>query len=254
MISKGWGTTISLWCAAALLAIPPAVHAGEPAATSAAKQPAMTSDSAKREMPDAAKRMSESKTANDATRCIQLASAALIAATKDDGVPADLLRRSMGVAVIPLGANANMQGVVSRRTEASEWSAPSFVSLLGSAGSKIAAEDGAIIVLLPAGVRLDALESGSAMLGFTDDESTPKKGAVETPPAMSAVYSYRLSGGKVERIDLTGAHLKVDAAANAAEYGKDATATTILSGQTQPTDTTKPFVASIERRVPKHEA
>jgi lipid-binding SYLF domain-containing protein len=255
MNGKGMTSKAMFFAMAAMLAIPPVVKAGESdAPTPTAKEtptakPAPTSESKATGGDDRAM-------ANDASQCVQRASAAIEAATsgKEPGVPAVLLQKGIGVAVIPQGTMSAGKGLVSRRTAEGNWSAPAFVSIEGaSEWTKPGNEGRDLIIVFTGADRLDALAQNAVKLGperaMTTDAQTDG-----TESRTSMIYSYSREDGTFTRVALADAVLDFDDAANAQVHGKDATAEKILSGDVKANGTVQPFVKAIEQHIPKSKA
>jgi len=259
MSSKGMGNSAWFLAMAIVLAMTPVVTADD-----------YGTDKQK----PAADKGAMSDASGDATECVRQATAALEAATngKEPGIPSVVLEKSMGVAVIPQSSKSAGKGLVSRRTDDGEWSAPAFVSISG-AGEWTKAGDGSrdLVVVFTDEASLDRLVSSSVTLASatstpsseasgmapkpgTSASLDPSNRAMDGRAGSSTIYTYSRGDGAFTRVTLANAVLDIDDAANTKVYGKDASAEAILSGGVNANGTTQPFVKAIEQRLPEREA
>ena len=92
-----------------------------------------------------------------------------IMATPDNGIPADLLLRAQGIAVVPSFLKAGFifgadygKGVLVRRLPDGSWSKPSFMTMGGgNFGLQIGAESTDLVLVFTTGRSLDAMHTAS---------------------------------------------------------------------------------------------
>ena len=154
-----------------------------------------------------------------------------IMASPDNGIPADLLRRAQGIAVIPSFLKAGFifgadygKGVLVRRSPDGTWSDPAFVTIGGgNFGLQIGAESTDLILVFTTPRSLDAIEHGKLLLGGTISVAAGPVGrsgyAATDATLRTEVFSYSRSRGIFAGVALDGAALSLDYAANRDFYG-----------------------------------
>jgi lipid-binding SYLF domain-containing protein len=154
-----------------------------------------------------------------------------IMATSDRSIPADLLRRAQGIAVIPgflkagfiFGADYG-RGVLVRRNPDGSWSDPSFIRLGGgNFGFQIGVESTDLVLVFTTARSLDVMTHGKLLLGGTASVAVGPVGRTamaETSPTFSTeVFSYSRSRGAFAGVALDGAYLTLDCDADRNFYG-----------------------------------
>ncbi len=175
----------------------------------------------------------------------------------DSEIPADLLKKSQCVVVIPslksgafiVGADYG-RGFASCRT-ASGWSAPAAVKVVaGSVGFQFGGSESEVVMLVMNKKGMDRLLSTKFTLG---GDATVAAGPVgrnvqaKTDASMRAeILSYSRSRGVFAGIALEGGTLREDDSANMDIYGKTTTNRTILTGGVPAPASASSFIAAIK--------
>jgi lipid-binding SYLF domain-containing protein len=213
-------------------------------------------------------RAGDDKKESDEADRLRRAAAVLEAAVaaEDASIPEALLRKAWGIAVVPhvvKGAfgigGRHGKGVVARRSEEGEWSAPAFVSLGGASfGLQFGVEATDLILVFTEREGLDALLEDRLKLGaeagLTAGPLGRKAEAGTNLTLDSAIYSYSRSKGLFAGVSLDGAVLRVDRDANTRVYGLELSAEQILSGEAGAVDAVQPFREALAKHVPPREA
>lgn len=149
----------------------------------------------------------------------------------EQGIPADLLRHSFGIAVIPntmkvgLGIGGTYgQGIMVVRTADGSWSEPGFVTLSGgSLGFQAGVESSDLVLVFKTPRSVEAMHRGKFILGGTVSIAAGPVGRTaeaNTDAQLAAeVYSYSRSRGLFAGVALQGAQLAFNYDANRAFYG-----------------------------------
>lgn len=172
--------------------------------------------------------------------------------TADDerGIPADLLARARGVAVIPsvirggfIFGGRRGRGVLFVRTPSGEWSNPAFITLTGgSIGGQIGVESADVVLVFANDESVKNIEKGKFTLG---GDATAVAGPVgrrstKALTLKSEVYVYLRSRGLFAGAAFEGARLDVDEQGTARFY-----ATTGAQSFVQPDAATPPSVRAV---------
>lgn len=158
----------------------------------------------------------------------------LIGAFTDNGpdsIPAELLDRALGIAIIPkvfrggfiLGARRG-RGILSIRMDDGSWSNPAFVTLTGgSIGWQIGAESTDVVLVFANQSAIKNIESGKFTLGgeATAVAGPLRKQASSTMTFRAEVYGYLRSRGLYAGAAFQGARLDIDEDLAAELYGSD---------------------------------
>jgi lipid-binding SYLF domain-containing protein len=177
--------------------------------------------------------------------------AELIRAFTDNGpdsIPAELLDRARGIAVVPnvfrggfiLGARRG-RGVMSIRSEDGRWSNPAFVTLTGgSIGWQIGAESTDVVLIFANENAIKNIASGKFTLGGEASAVAGplRKQASSTMTFRAEVYGYLRSRGLYAGAAFQGARLKLNDDLAAEFYGPNGS-----SGALQPTGAATPAAA-----------
>jgi lipid-binding SYLF domain-containing protein len=155
-------------------------------------------------------------------------------ADEEKSIPADLLQRARGIAVIPtlfrggffVGGRRG-RGVLAVRSPTGEWSNPAFITLTGgSMGFQFGAEAADVVLVFGNDRSVKNMSDGKFTLG---GEATAVAGPVgkRTTAAVtgrSEVYIYTHNKGLFAGAAFEGARLDVDEEGNALFYGNSAAA------------------------------
>ena len=161
-----------------------------------------------------------------------------------EGLPASLLRKCQGLAIIPgvikaaygIGGQYG-KGIVLIKNDQGEWSDPAFVSLIGgSIGWQIGVQKADIILVFKTAKSIDNIAGGKITLGADMSVAAGPIGRhaeADTDLDMEAeIYSYSKSKGLFAGISLKGASIQADREANGAFYEQsNISAYDILNGR-----------------------
>ena len=181
----------------------------------------------------------------------------------DREVPADLLEKAHGVAVVPnvvkgafIGGGRYGKGLVVARAEDGTWGTPSFVDLGGaSIGLQIGVEaiDLVLVFMEPSGLQemmKDNLKIGveaAAVAGPVGRHVEAGRNFTLDAP----IYAYSRNKGAFAGVALDGSILSVDDSANHEVYGEGVSGTDLLvGGDIPPHQSTRPLVAALNRHAP----
>jgi lipid-binding SYLF domain-containing protein len=166
---------------------------------------------------------------NDAERFVSAAKVLELFTTDDEhGIPADILQRARGIAVIPnlirggfVFGGRRGRGVLAIRSRNGEWSNPAFVTLTGgSFGAQFGAESADVVLVFANDRSVRNIASGKFTLG---GDATAIAGPLgrRTQTAVTGraeVYVYMHSRGLFAGAAFEGTRLDVDQEASAAFY------------------------------------
>jgi lipid-binding SYLF domain-containing protein len=152
----------------------------------------------------------------------------LFTTDQDHGIPADILQRARGIAVIPKLIRGGLifggrrgRGVLAIRSPDGEWSNPAFVTLTGgSFGAQFGAESADVVLVFANDRSVRNIASGKFTLG---GDATAMAGPLgrRTQTAVTGraeVYVYIDSRGLFAGAAFEGTRLDVDQEASAAFY------------------------------------
>jgi len=197
---------------------------------------------------------------------VQKAAEALdsIMAAPDYEIPADLLAKAHGIAVIPnvvkgafLAGGRFGKGLVSARDKDGDWGTPMFVDIGGgSFGLQIGVEATDLILVFTEPNGLQEMLKDNLKLGADAGAvAGPVGRRVEAGTNLtfdSPIYSYSRNKGVFAGVSLDGSVLSVDDSSNQEVYGKDVSGSDILIAKTvRANDVTRPFVEALKRHTPK---
>jgi lipid-binding SYLF domain-containing protein len=179
-------------------------------------------------MQSAQKQSDEAKRAANAADVL-----AEIMAAPDQSIPEGLLKKAVGIAVIPhvvkgafgIGGRYG-KGLVAQRNADGGWGTPLFIEIGGgSVGLQLGVEATDVIMVFTNSAGVQPLLKGKLKLG-ADASATAgpvgRKAEVGTDVLLkSAIYSYSRSKGLFAGIALDGAILQMDDSANEKVYGKE---------------------------------
>jgi lipid-binding SYLF domain-containing protein len=163
-----------------------------------------------------------------------------LASLKEEGIPARLLEKAQGIAIIPGVVKAAWgiggqygRGIVLVKREDGRWSNPLFIQLIGgSLGWQIGVQKADIVLVFKNRQGVENIASNKITLGADMSVSAGPVGRsaeASTDLEMEAeIYSYSKSKGLFAGISLKGGTLRVDREANAGFYGADHKASSIL--------------------------
>lgn len=138
----------------------------------------------------------------------------------DDSIPAELMERALGIAVIPdvfrggfiLGGRRG-RGVLSIRMDDGSWSNPAFVTLTGgSIGWQVGAESTDIVLVFANENAIKNITTGKFTLGgeATAVAGPLRRQASSTMTFRAEVYGYLRSRGLYAGAAFLGARLRID--------------------------------------------
>lgn len=189
----------------------------------------------------------------DATELVQA-----FTANDDDAIPAELLERARGIAVIPdvfrggfiLGARRG-RGVLVVRSDNNEWSNPSFITLTGgSVGWQIGAESADIVLVFANDNAVKNISSGKFTLGGDASAVAGPVGRRATAAVTfkAEVYGYVRSRGLFAGASFEGTRLNLDHDANASFYAATEVPARPLAAQNAGTpQSARRFLLALER-------
>jgi len=174
----------------------------------------------------------------------------------DQNIPAWLLDRAYGVAVIPdvikgafIFGGRHGSGALAVRDSAGRFSNPVFISLTGGSwGLQIGAQSTDIVLVFASRRSVDNFARGDFTLGVGGSVAAGPLGRSGEAAAgiTSEVYSYSRSRGLFAGVQLDGTALVFDRKANRNFYGHDVTTDDILRGTvTTNSESARRFIAAI---------
>jgi lipid-binding SYLF domain-containing protein len=188
-----------------------------------------------------------------------------IMAAPDQGIPEDLLEKAHAIAIIPhvvkgafIVGGRYGKGLIARRTEAGNWSAPAFITIGGgSVGFQIGGSATDLVLVFTNEDGLKPLLKGKFTVGGDASVAAGPVGRTASGSTditlSSAIYSYSRSKGLFAGVSLAGASITMDDSANQAVYGSPVTGEDILlRGKVRTNTIVRPFIASLEKYVPKY--
>jgi lipid-binding SYLF domain-containing protein len=162
--------------------------------------------------------------------------------TPDEGIPSHLLARAEAIVVIPslvkggfvVGAKHG-RGVMSVRDASGAWSSPAYMKVSGgSIGWQIGVQSTDLVLLVMNRSGVDDLLKDRFTIGGNLSVAAGPVGrsadAATDAKLSSQILAYSRTKGLFAGASLEGAALHEDDDANAAMYGPESTARTILSG------------------------
>jgi len=187
-----------------------------------------------------------------------------IMAAPDQEIPADLLAKAYGIAVVPnvvkgafLAGGHFGKGLVSARDENGKWGTPLYVDIGGgSFGLQIGVEATDLILVFtePDGLR-EMLKDNLKLGVEAGAVAGPVGRRVEAGTNLtfdSPIYSYSRNKGVFAGVALDGSVLSVDDSSNQEVYGKDVSGGDILIAKKVPVnDVTRPFLEALKRNTPR---
>jgi lipid-binding SYLF domain-containing protein len=183
-------------------------------------------------------------------------------ATPDQNIPAWLMERAYGVAVIPdvikgafIFGGRYGNGVLSVRDSAGRFSNPIFLSLTGgSVGWQIGAQSTDVVLVFVTRRSVEDFARGQITLGASASVAAGPLGRQgEAAAGVNAeIYSYSRTRGLFAGIALDGTALRFEPRTNRDFYGRDVTAADITSGNAKPssTETVRRFLEALAAGLP----
>ena len=187
-----------------------------------------------------------------------------IMAAPDQDIPEALLKRAVGIAVIPhvvkgafgIGGRYG-KGVVAQRNADGGWGTPLFIEIGGgSFGLQLGVEATDMIMVFTNSEGIKPLLKGNLKLG-ADASATAgpvgRKAEVGTDILLkSAIYSYSRSKGLFAGVALDGAVLQLDDDANQSVYGKESVAADVAVRKVNPAalHVVQPFLSALQKYAP----
>jgi lipid-binding SYLF domain-containing protein len=161
-------------------------------------------------------------------------------------IPASLLKKAYGIAVIPGVVKAGFvvggrggRGILVIRTIDGDWSSPTFITIAGtSIGLQIGAQSSDVILVFRSRKSIDGIVDGTFTLGADASVAAGPVGrqaeAGTDLQFKAEILSYSRSRGVFAGVSLEGSALQIDNEYNAGFYGDDSiTSDDILSGNIQ---------------------
>jgi len=187
-----------------------------------------------------------------------------IMAAPDQEIPADLLAKAHGIAVIPnvvkgafLAGGRFGKGLVAARDENGKWGTPLYIDIGGgSFGLQIGVEATDLILVFtePDGLR-EMLKDNFKLGADAGAVAGPVGRRVEAGTNLtfdSPIYSYSRNKGVFAGVALDGSVLTVDDSSNHEVYGKDVSGADILiARKVAVNDVTRPFLEALKRNTPR---
>jgi lipid-binding SYLF domain-containing protein len=178
-------------------------------------------------------------------------------ASPDQNVPAWLLDRAYGVAVIPdvikgalfLLGGRHGNGVLTARDASGRFSDPVFISLTGgSVGWQLGAQSADVVLIFASRRSLENFGRGQFTLGATASVAAGPLGRAGEAAAgvESEIYSYSRARGLFAGVAFDGTVLAFDKKANRNFYGRDVTTAQITGGEVKAnSEASRRFIAAI---------
>lgn len=183
----------------------------------------------------------------------------------DQGIPGDLLEKAHAIAIIPHVIKGAMgiggrygKGLIARRNEAGEWTAPAFITIGGgSVGFQIGATATDLVLIFTNEDGLRPLLKGKFTIGADAAVAAGPVGRTASGSTditlSSAIYSYSRSKGLFAGVSLQGASITMDDSANQVVYGGQLTGEDILlRNKAQTNRVGRPFIQSLQKFVPPY--
>jgi lipid-binding SYLF domain-containing protein len=187
------------------------------------------------------------------------AAAILLAFTANDeeAIPAELLARARGIAVIPnvfrggliFGARRG-RGVVAIKSERGEWSNPAFITLTGgSFGWQAGAESTELVLIFANDNAIKNMRSGKFTLGGDASAVAGPVGrrAAAAVTFRAEVYGYVRSRGLFAGAAFEGARLAIDKDTNARFYGRGGAEQALAPRSTATPASARRFLQTLEQ-------
>jgi len=182
-------------------------------------------------------------------------------ASPDQNIPAWLMERAYGVAVIPdvikgafIFGGRHGNGVLSVRDEAGRFSNPVFLSLTGgSVGWQFGAQATDVVLIFTTRRSVDTFARGQFTLGVSASVAAGPLGRQGEAAAGKSVevYSYSRSRGLFAGAALDGTILRFERGTNRKFYGREVTAADITGGKvTTSSESARRFIAAIAATLP----
>ncbi len=161
--------------------------------------------------------------------------------TMEENIPAELLKITEGIIVVPKLINAGFvvagkrgKGIAIVKNSDGSWSAPAFVTMTGgSLGFQAGVQSIDLVLIFKSRETLENIGKGTFTLGGDISVTAGPLGrssSANTDYKLEAeVYSYSRSKGIFAGISLSGSALDVDRKANEKFYGEDESALDIFS-------------------------
>ena len=211
-------------------------------------------------------RTSTTKQSDEAERAQKAASVLKeIMEAPDVGIPDSLLKKAVGIAVIPhvvkgaFGVGGRYgKGLVAQRNADGGWGTPLFIEIGGgSFGLQIGVEATDVVMVFTNSEGIKPLLKGKLKIG-ADASATAgpvgRKAEAGTDILLkSAIYSYSRSKGLFAGIALDGAVLQLDDDANEKVYGKESVAADLATRKVggNAVAVVQPFLGALQKYAPK---
>lgn len=213
--------------------------------------------------------MAQAKQSNEAERASN-AGAVLgeIMAAPDQDIPEALLKRAVGIAVIPhvvkgaFGIGGQFgKGLVAQKNADGSWGTPVFIDISGgSFGLQIGVEATDLIMVFTNHEGIQPLMKGKLKLGGDASVAAGpvgRKAEVGTDVLLkSAIYSYSRSKGLFAGVSLDGSVISIDDDANKSVYGNNFTVEKTSSSKPSAAQSSVvgPFTLALQKYVSRSES
>lgn len=182
-----------------------------------------------------------------------------IANAPDKGIPDEVLSGAKCIAVVPNLVKAGFifggkhgRGVTTCKTAAGGWSAPSFFTISGGSwGLQIGVEGVDLVVMIMNDQGAQHMMQNKFQIGAEASASAGPVGRHASAgtdwKAGTEMLTYSRSKGLFAGIELAGSWINRDSDPMNALYGKDSTATDVLSGKVPAPADAQPFLAEVRK-------
>ena len=201
------------------------------------------------------------QTKTDVEERLQSATSTLqqIVEAPDKGIPDEVLKGTKCIAVVPsmikgafIFGGKHGRGVSTCRLPDGHWSTPAFFSISGGSwGLQFGVEDVQLVMMIMTDEGMRHLLGAKFQIGGAVSATAGPVGrhaSVGTDwKVETQILSYSRSHGLFAGIDLSGSWIEPDADSTVALYGKDYTATELLTGKVAPPQSAHGFLAEVRR-------
>jgi SH3 domain-containing YSC84-like protein 1 len=182
----------------------------------------------------------------------------------DKGIPDEVFHSAKCVAVLPsmikggfIFGGKHGRGVVTCRLPNGSWSAPAFFTITGGSwGAQIGVEDVQLVIMAMTEEGARSLLQDKFQLGGSVSASAGPVGrhaSAGTDWKLDTEFlTYSRSKGLFAGIDLSGAWMERDKDSTVAQYGRDLSNTSLLTGRTPPPNDARVFLTAVRDAEMRH--